>query len=95
MWISYWEPTQARCLIISLAVRLGMTPMQAIVAATSKPAKSLGLDELGLLQPGYSAAILVLDDNPLADIRNTRSISSVYLDGKKIDREAMAAEFVQ
>jgi imidazolonepropionase-like amidohydrolase len=80
---------------LEIFVRLGMTPMQAIVAATSKPAQRLGLDDLGLLQPGYSADLVVLDENPLNDIRNTRSISSVFLNGKILDRAGLAADFMQ
>jgi imidazolonepropionase-like amidohydrolase len=80
---------------LEIFVRLGMTPMQAIVAATSKPAQRLGLDDLGLLQPGYSADLGVLDENPLNDIRNTRSISSVFLNGKILDRAGLAADFMQ
>jgi imidazolonepropionase-like amidohydrolase len=80
---------------LEIFVRLGMTPMQAIVAATSKPAQRLGLDDLGLLQPGYSADLVVLDENPLNDIRNTRSISSVFLNGKILDRAGLAADFTQ
>ena len=79
---------------LEIFVRLGMTPMQAIIAATSKPAQRLGLDDLGLLRVGYSADLLVLDENPLVDIRNTRSISSVYLNGKLLDRASLAAGFV-
>jgi imidazolonepropionase-like amidohydrolase len=80
---------------LEIFVRLGMTPMQAIVAATSKPAQRLGLDDLGLLHPGYSADLVVLDENPLNDIRNTRSISSVFLNGKILDRAGLAAGFMQ
>lgn len=80
---------------LEIFVRLGMTPMQAIVAATSKPAQSLGLDDLGLLQPGYSADFVVLNENPLSDIRNTRSISTVFLNGKMLDRASLAADFTQ
>lgn len=80
---------------LEIFVRLGMTPMQAIVAATSKPAQRLGLDDLGLLQPGYSADLVVLDENPLNDIRNTRSISLVFLNGKILDRAGLAADFTQ
>ena len=72
-----------------------MTPMQAIVAATSKPAQRLGLDDLGLLQPGYSADLVVLDKNPLNNIRNTRSISLVFLNGRILDRAGMTADFTQ
>ncbi len=78
---------------LEIFVRLGMTPMQAIVSATSKPAQRLGLERLGMLRQGYSADLLILDDNPLEDIRNTRSISAVYLKGKLIDREQLAARF--
>jgi imidazolonepropionase-like amidohydrolase len=80
---------------LEIFVRLGMTPMQAIVAATSKPAQRLGLDDLGLLQPGYSADLVVLDENPLDDIRNTRSISLVFLNGRMLDRADLAADFTQ
>jgi imidazolonepropionase-like amidohydrolase len=80
---------------LEIFVRLGMTPMQAIVAATSKPAQRLGLDDLGLLQPGYSADLVVLDENPLNNIRNTRSISSVFLNGKILDRAGLADDFTQ
>lgn len=80
---------------LEIFVRLGMTPMQAIVAATSRPAQRLGLDDLGLLQAGYSADFLVLDENPLEDIRNTSSISSVYLSGQLLDRASLAAGFMK
>lgn len=79
---------------LEIFVRLGMTPMQAIVAGTSKPANRLGLDDLGLVRAGYSADILVLDKSPLADIRNTRSIYQVYLGGKALERGRLAAGFV-
>lgn len=79
---------------LEIFVRLGMTPMQAIIAGTSKPAARLGIESLGLLRAGYSADFLVLDANPLDDIRNTRSISSVYLMGKEIDRAGLASGFL-
>ena len=74
---------------LEIYVRLGMSPMQALVAATSNAAKHLGLDDLGLLRSGYSADFLILDENPLDEIRNTRTISNVYLSGKTIDRAAL------
>ncbi|GJM12607.1 MAG: organophopsphate acid anhydrase [Pseudohongiella sp.] len=80
---------------LEIFVRLGMTPMQAIVAATSEPAHRLGMQDLGLIQSGYSADLLILNENPLDDIRNTRSIHSVYLNGKLIDREGLAAKFLR
>ena len=73
---------------------IGMTPSAAIVAATSDAAKFLGMEgELGTLAAGKGADFMVLDANPLDDIRNTRRISDVYLRGKKVDRPAMAAKW--
>ena len=71
---------------------VGMTPHEAIVAATSFPAEILGLD-LGMVAVGRGADFLVLDANPLDDIANTRRISDVYLRGKQVDRAAMAARW--
>ena len=71
-------------------VRLGMTPAQAIVASTKRPAEALGLaDIVGTIAPGKSADFIVLDANPLDDIMNSRQISRVYLRGKELDRAAL------
>jgi imidazolonepropionase-like amidohydrolase len=78
---------------LEIFVRLGMTPAQAIVAATSRPAARLGLDDMGTLAPGKRASFVVLDANPLQSIRNTRSISAVYLDGAEVDRSALRQRF--
>ena len=73
---------------------LGMTPHDAIVSATSAAAKLLGIDDqLGTLAAGKGADFIVLDANPLDDIRNTRRISDVYLRGRKVNRSAMAARW--
>jgi imidazolonepropionase-like amidohydrolase len=77
---------------LEIYVRLGMTPMQAIVAATSNAALHLGQNDLGLVAPGRRADLLVLSANPLENIRNTREIHSVYLGGAAVDREQIAAE---
>ena len=74
-------------------VQLGLTPSQAITAATQRPAELLGLKDMGTLAVGKRANFIVLDANPLEDIRNTRRISSVYLDGAKFDREALLARW--
>ncbi len=67
-------------------VSAGMTPMQVIVAATRNSAELLRLDDAGTLQAGKSADFIVLDENPLDDITNTRKISSVILRGAPVDR---------
>jgi imidazolonepropionase-like amidohydrolase len=74
-------------------VQLGLTPAQAIEAATSRPAELLGLDDLGTLAPGKSADFIVLDANPLEDIRNTRRIGKVYLGGVALDRKALVGRW--
>ena len=61
----------------------GFSPMEAIVAGTSRAADLLGQgDELGSVEAGKLADLVVLDGNPLDDIRNTRRISAVYKGGQ-------------
>lgn len=76
-------------------VELGLSPAQAIVAATSRPAELLELEEVGTLAEGNAADFLVLDANPLDDIGNTRRIASVYLRGAMLDREALLRKWKQ
>jgi imidazolonepropionase-like amidohydrolase len=65
-----------------------MAPMDVLRAATINPAKSLGLDaELGSLEPGKLADLVVLDRNPLQDLRGTDSVSLVMLNGRLYDRD--------
>ena len=71
----------------------GLTPAEAIVAATSRPADYLGLKDLGTLTAGKSADFVVLNANPLDNIRNTRQIDSVYMRGDKLDRAALVKQF--
>ena len=72
----------------------GLTPMEALEAATRVNAEILGLDDLGTVAVGKQASFVVLDANPLDDIDNTRRIDSVHLRGERVNREALRAKFM-
>jgi imidazolonepropionase-like amidohydrolase len=66
-------------------VQAGLTPMQAIVCATKNNAALLGIDAArGTLRPGKRADLIVLAANPLDDITNTRSIVTIFHDGRTV-----------
>ncbi|HEX8302676.1 amidohydrolase family protein [Sphingomonas sp.] len=67
-----------------LMVEAGLTPMQAIVAATSSGAKFMKAVDIGSLQAGKWADLIVLDADPLKDIRNSRTIRAVYVAGRPV-----------
>jgi imidazolonepropionase-like amidohydrolase len=69
---------------LQLMAEAGLTPMQVIVAATGSAARFLGSKDLGTLEAGKWADLIVLDRNPLQDIRNTRAIRSVYIAGNRV-----------
>jgi imidazolonepropionase-like amidohydrolase len=65
--------------------KAGLTPMQALVSATSGAAKAIHISQqVGTLEKGKWADFLVLSANPLEDIRNTRSIDSVWIGGVRV-----------
>ncbi|MEJ6979979.1 amidohydrolase family protein [Pedobacter sp. P351] len=68
----------------------GMSPLQAIRSATLNGAQHLGIDrELGSLEPGKLADLIILDENPLNDIRNSEKIKYVMVNGRLYDAETM------
>lgn len=73
-------------------VAIGMTPAEAIVAATRDSAEIAGVNS-GLVAASRSADFVVLDANPLESIANTRTIADVYLRGVRVDRAALKARW--
>jgi imidazolonepropionase-like amidohydrolase len=73
-------------------VAIGMTPAEAIVAATRDSAEIARVDS-GLVAVGRNADFVVLDANPLERISNTRRIADVYLRGQRVDRAALRARW--
>ena len=77
---------------LGLLVRYGLTPLQALQAATINGARFLGHDDrYGTLAVGKSADVLLLRSNPLDDIAATRKIEDVVLKGKAYDRGQLDA----
>lgn len=75
---------------LAMLVRAGLTPLEALQAATLNPARyAEGTDSMGTIEPGRVADLVLLAADPLADIRNTRRINGVMLNGRYFDRPAI------
>ena len=75
---------------LALLVIAGLTPMEALQAATINPAKYLGLlDSLSTVEKGKIADLVLLEANPIDDISNTRRISAVVVRGKMMDKSEL------
>jgi imidazolonepropionase-like amidohydrolase len=71
-------------------VKSGFTPLQALQAATINPAVFLlKSDQYGVVEPGHAADLVLLDANPVEDIRNTRRIFAVVVGGKYYSRRIL------
>ena len=81
---------------LALLVEAGLTPLEALQTATSNPARFVGrIDDLGTVEPGKLADLVLLDGNPLDEIANTRTIRGVVADGRyygKADLDSLGAE---
>ena len=78
---------------LELLVRAGLAPIEALAAATTAAAAKVGVDErLGTVQVGKEADLLILRENPLADIRNTRAIDVVIKRGTPFDPAELRVE---
>jgi imidazolonepropionase-like amidohydrolase len=75
---------------LGFLVQAGLSPMQALQAATLNPARFFGNEKnLGTVEPGKVADLVLLDANPLDDIGNTRRIAAVVSGGKLLTRAAL------
>jgi imidazolonepropionase-like amidohydrolase len=74
---------------MEMYAKLGLSPADVIVASTSRPTEVLRISDTGALVTGKRADFVVLNANPLENIRNTRQIDSVYLNGARLDRETL------
>lgn len=73
---------------LELMVEAGMTNEETLISATRLPAEWLGIDkEVGTVEMGKYADLILLDGNPLEDIKNTRSISGVFVNGTWLDKK--------
>ena len=75
-YFAHWE--------LELMVDAGLTPLEALTAATGSNAKFLGATDIGTIAAGKEADLLVLEKNPLENIRNSRMISQVYVAGLSV-----------
>jgi imidazolonepropionase-like amidohydrolase len=73
---------------LSMMADAGLTPDQILRAATSDAARCLGLDEVGTIEKGKWADFIVLNEDPLTDIRRMRSIDSVWISGNRVPQVA-------
>jgi len=76
---------------LALLVKSGLTPMEALQCATRNPARYFGLADTGTIEVNKTADVVLLNDDPLADIRNTEKIEAVVMRGRYYSRENLDA----
>ena len=74
---------------LEMLVRIGLSPREALAAATNNYALQFGWNELGQIAPGRRADILVLDADPTTSVWNARRISTLIMDGNVVDRDSL------
>lgn len=88
--IFFLTPGRSLHLELESLVEAGLTPLEAIQTATQRPAEYFDIDDkLGFIKTGMEADLLLLDANPLEDIKNTMKINSVFRAGRHYDRNAL------
>lgn len=76
---------------LELLVRAGLTPAQALRAATFAPAEAFGLSDRGRVEPGARADLLLVGGDPMVDVTRTREIVGIWKGGIRFDRRAYRA----
>jgi imidazolonepropionase-like amidohydrolase len=77
---------------LEMLVRAGLSPIEALRSATLRPAEFFGLEgEMGTIEPGRLADLVLLAEDPLEDIGNTRSVQAVVTRGRLLDRTELDA----
>jgi len=77
---------------LELLVGAGLTPVQALTAATSAPAHAFRLTDRGVIAPGKRADLVLVDGDPTRDITATRRIVSVWKKGVEVKRSRFAEQ---
>jgi imidazolonepropionase-like amidohydrolase len=75
---------------LALLVEAGLSPVSALMAATSMPARVFGLHDRGRITPGLQADLLLVDGDPTTDITATRAIAAVWRRGARAERQVQA-----
>src|SRR5262245_20937824 len=77
---------------LKLLTRIGLSPRQALAAATSNFGEQFGWKNVGQAKAGYNADLLALDENPVTDISNLKKISMVILNGEILNRDKLLSK---
>jgi imidazolonepropionase-like amidohydrolase len=71
---------------LELLIEAGISPLEVIKIATKNGAQALGIEDVGTIEPGKQADMIILSDNPVEDIHNTKGIEAVINNGHFIER---------
>ena len=74
---------------LRLLVQAGLTPLEAIQAASREPARFMGQKDVGTIETGMLADVVLLNADPLKDVANTRQIAAVVANGRLFDEAAL------
>jgi imidazolonepropionase-like amidohydrolase len=79
---------------MELMVQAGLTPLQVLEAGTRKATECLGLDDVGTIAEGKVADLVILNGDPLEDIRTSRNIAAVIKGGSEVARDKLLADLL-